>query len=278
LKIIVPKPKYWKSIPGGHAFIHFVKPSLFWQSHPFTFTASEHDDKIILYTKIKDGITKSIAKSLYNAPGQTGQVRVLVEGPYGEPSGAGRTCDNLVYLAGGNGIPGIYSECVDVAQKAKNQSIKLVWVVRNWKSLTWFKEELLYLKKTSINTTIYVTKPSDASGLECFESPLNLEKDLSSSEKNDDYDEKKSVSGTSDSSGESIISLIKETFSNIEFIEGRPNIEEQIKKDIQETNGPIGFITCGHPAMVDEVRYAVKENLDQSKYKAEFHEQLQTWA
>ena len=271
LKVIVPKPRYWKSIPGGHCFIHFVKPTLFWQSHPFTFTATEEDDKIVLYAKIKTGITKQIAKSLYNTPGQTGTVRVLVEGPYGEPSGAGRTCDNLVYVAGGNGIPGIYSECVDVAKKAKNQSIKLVWVVRNWKSLTWFKEELEYLKKTSIITTIYVTQPQDATGLECFSSNNGND---SSIEKNEDYDEKNSVN----TSSESIISSIKETFSNIEFIEGRPNIEEQVKKDIQETNGAIGFITCGHPAMVDEVRYFVKENLDASKYKVEFHEQLQTWA
>lgn len=79
------------------------------------------------------------------------------------------------------------------------------------------------LEKTSIITTIYVTQPQDATGLECFSSNNGND---SSIEKNEDYDEKNSVN----TSSESIISSIKETFSNIEFIEGRPNIEEQVKK------------------------------------------------
>ncbi|RCK55869.1 Ferric/cupric reductase transmembrane component 1 [Candida viswanathii] len=278
LKIVIPKPKYWHPTPGGHAFIYFIRPFQFWQSHPFTFTVNESKDKIIFYSKIKNGITQRIVKGLYNAPGQTGHIRVLVEGPYGGPSGAGKRCDNLVFIAGGNGIPGIYSECVDVAKRAKNQSIKLVWVVRNWKSLAWFREELEYLKKTSINTTIYVTKPSDASGLECFESPISLEKDVNSADKSEEDDEKKLATCSSDSSRESLISVIKETFANVEFVEGRPNIEQQTKKDIQQANGPIAFITCGHAAMVDEIRYAVKENLNETKYNVEFHEKLQNWS
>ena len=53
----------------------------------------------------------------------------------------------LVYVAGGNGIPGLYSECIDVDRRApENKTIKLVWVVRNWKSVTWFADELKRLK------------------------------------------------------------------------------------------------------------------------------------
>ena len=118
MKIEVPKPKYWKSIAGGHAFIQFLRPTVFLQSHPFTFTTTESEDKIVFYAKIKNGITENISKYLSRLPGNTATIRVLVEGPYGEPSGAGRNCKNVVFIAGGNGIPGIYSECVDLA---KNQ-------------------------------------------------------------------------------------------------------------------------------------------------------------
>ncbi|KAF6071578.1 FAD-binding domain family protein [Candida albicans] len=100
LKIEVPKPKYWKSVAGGHAFIHFLKPTLFLQSHPFTFTTTESNDKIVLYAKIKNGITSNIAKYLSPLPGNTATIRVLVEGPYGEPSSAGRNCKNVVFVAG----------------------------------------------------------------------------------------------------------------------------------------------------------------------------------
>lgn len=144
---------------------NFLRPTVFLQSHPFTFTTTESEDKIVFYAKIKNGITENISKYLSRLPGNTATIRVLVEGPYGEPSGAGRSCKNVVFIAGGNGIPGIYSECVDLAKKSKNQSIKLVWIIRHWKSLSWFTEELEYLKKTSVQTTVYVTQPQDYNGM-----------------------------------------------------------------------------------------------------------------
>ena len=53
LKVIVPKPKQWDAIPGGHAFIHFLRPSCFWQSHPFTYTISpENSEEIIMFIKV----------------------------------------------------------------------------------------------------------------------------------------------------------------------------------------------------------------------------------
>lgn len=58
-----------------------------------------------------------------------------------------------------------------------------------------------------------------------------------------------------DGSYSRIIDIIKSELSHIRFIEGRPNIEELIPQEIHESNGSISFVTCGHPAMVDQVRY-----------------------
>ena len=159
----------------------------------------------------------------------------------------------------------VFTLNVLICKKSKNQSIKLVWIIRHWKSLSWFTEELEYLKKTSVQTTVYVTQPQDYNGMKSFEQDSNSEKKS---------DEKDSV----ESPQNSFVSKIKQDLSHVEFIEGRPNIVEQVEQEIKETDGALGFVTCGHPAMVDELRSAVTKNLNASKHRVEFHEQLQTWA
>ena len=314
LKVVVPKPKSWRLIPGGHAFIHFLKPSYFWQSHPFTFTDSvEKECSIVLFCKVKGGITHSLYKTLVASPDKRCKIRVGIEGPYGEDTPA-KYADTAVFIAGGNGIPGIYSEVYDIARRGKNQSsrisLKLMWVVREWKSLHWFYEELQSLKNTNIETTIYVTQPSRFSCIEEFARNSNSD-DSIDEEKNDakeqvnissevkeihlsenssscdeiggagtgagvgvdvdDYDEK--------SNSLEIISLIKNDLSHIQFKEGRPNIEEIVATEIHESMGSTAFVTCGHSVMVDQLRYYCAENVDnKEKKRVDFYEQVQVWS
>lgn len=290
LRIVVPKPKYWKSIPGGHAFIHFLRPSCFWQSHPFTFTDSPTEsNSIVLYAKVKGGVTHGIYKKLISSPGLTSKIRVCVEGPYGEASSA-RQYQNAVFVAGGNGIPGIYSECVDLARKqGDKQHIKLLWVLRDWKSLSWFFDELRRLKELNISTEIHITKPEHRAELAVFDEIINSSgmSSISSAEELDN--EKKSFDETSkanefeidndsSSSESATIEYIKKELSHITFKYGRPSMEMMVQQEIEEANGPICFVTCGHPIMVDDIRYSVIQNLDKSKYRVEYFEQLQVWA
>ncbi|RCK65214.1 putative ferric reductase transmembrane component [Candida viswanathii] len=258
LKVVVPKPSYWKSIPGGHAFIHFIKPTYFWQSHPFTFVDTPDDKNIVLYCKVKGGITHSLYQTLVNQPGQTTTMTVAVEGPYGEATAA-RYADSAVFIAGGNGIPGIYSEVMDMARRVLADSskvMKLIWVTRDYSSLTWFHEELEALKDTNIQTTLYVTRP-----------------ELSSSDTNSE--EKKMDYKVSESGSESI----KSGLSHIEFKEGRPCIADIVNDEVKESPGSVAFVTCGHPVMVDEVRYYACQNIGNSEGKrVDFYEQLQVWA
>ena len=297
LKVIVPKPSYWKSVPGGHAFIHFMRPSCFWQSHPFTFTSSEEEDKIVLYCKVKGGVTHGLYQYLANHPGRTTQIRVALEGPYGEPTAAKRY-DSAVFVAGGNGIPGIYSEIHDLAVRSKSnikQSLKLVWVVREYRSLYWFYEEILALKNTKIYTTIYVTKPESHAYVEEFNHRIPLitndsdsDADIAVEKKHEKIEDSYSLK-EKDSSGDStnedpvdknrIIEIVKSELSHVTFKEGRPSMEEMVLQEIDESNGSVAFVTCGHPLMVDDLRHSVVKNLDNTKGKrVEFFEQLQVWA
>lgn len=277
LRVVIPKPKYWHTVPGGHAFIHFLRPSCFWQSHPFTFTdCSEENNNITMYIKLKGGITHGLYQHLAQFPGATTKVRVLVEGPYGAPSGA-RRYKNSLFIAGGNGIPGIYSEVLDLGKRNSNSQLKLMWIIREWKSLAWFYQELKTLNATNIATTVYVSQPHNSNGLHHLRGALSesdSESSLNMETTRIDDSEKEQKSDIKDYSP---VDLIKSELNHITFIEGRPDIEEIVQNEIQQADGSTAFVTCGHPAMVDDVRYAVANNLPLSNHRMEFFEQLQVW-
>ena len=257
IKVIIPKPSYWKSIPGGHAFIHFVKPTYFWQSHPFTFVDTPDDKNIVLYCKVKGGVTHSLYQLLAKQPDQTTRMTVAVEGPYGESTPA-KYADSAVFIAGGNGIPGIYSEVMDIARRLPADSskvLKLIWVIRDYSSLTWFHEELAALKNTNIQTTLYVTRPEVSSS-------SDVDKKLEDKESNDEDKES-----------------IRSGLSHIEFKEGRPSVEDIVADNVAESSGSVAFVTCGHPVMVDEIRYYSCHQIGNAEHKrVDFYEQLQIWA
>ena len=300
LKVVIPKPRSWKSIPGGHAFIHFLKPTYFWQSHPFTFTDSvENQSSIVLYCKVKGGITHSLYKTLNASPGRTCKIRVGVEGPYGEATAA-RYADTAVFVAGGNGIPGIFSEVNDIARRGSSKSegknvLKLIWVVREWRSLYWFYEELMSLKTSRIETTIYITQPSNHAYVNDFNHRfVGFDRDFLPSSADEDFDcenkeakeivkegakieEESSCDEKADT--QFIVDCIRKELSHIDFKEGRPQVGEIVSQEIHESNGSVAFVTCGHSAMVDQLRYYCAENVDnKEKKRVDFYEQVQVWA
>ncbi|KAG7661702.1 uncharacterized protein J8A68_004760 [[Candida] subhashii] len=276
LKVVVPKPRYWKSIPGGHAFITFMRPTAFWQQHPFTFTTEATDDSITFYVKVKAGETKKLYNKLVSSPGCTTTMRVLVEGPYGEPSD-GRRADNVVFVAGGNGIPGMYSECFDLATRSSTtQSIKLIWIIRQWKSLAWFKDELKALQDTKVQTEVYITRPDEDRDF-IYGTSTDPDSTNSSIEEKESNQEKKSDTGVETKTYNPQSDLFA-SLPNVVFKEGRPSMEAIVESEIDGANGSIAFVTCGHPMMVDDLRHSVGENLGRGGHRVDFYEQLQTWA
>ncbi|EER33102.1 conserved hypothetical protein [Candida tropicalis MYA-3404] len=259
IKIVIPKPSYWYSVPGGHAYISIFRLSCFWQSHPFTFVDAPDSKNIILFCKVKGGMTHGLYQYLAKQPDQTASIRVSVEGPYGEPTAA-RHSDSAVYIAGGNGIPGLYSEAMYATRRLHSDSkktLKLIWIIRDYSMLNWFHEELQSLRTTCVQTTIYVTKPN-------MNPSSEDEKKVEPKDSEEDVDEEESI---------------KSKLSHIEFREGRPSIEEIVVDEIKEANGSVAFVTCGHPAMVDEVRYFAAQNVCNPEHKrVDFYEQLQVWA
>ncbi len=270
LKVVVRRPKLWKPIPGGHAFLHFMRPSCFWQSHPFTFTALR--GKIVMYLKVKGGVTHSLYRHLLSQPGHTAAIRVSLEGPYGEATQAKRF-DNAVFVAGGNGIPGIYAEVVDLASRAATrQVLKLHWVIRDYSSLDWFYDELMALKESPIQCTVHVTQPEPVL---TYGATDDLSTVLSEDEQHKYLHERDSLIPRSTHDARQL----RAELGHIQFQEGRPSIKLLVGDEIDSSHGSVAFVTCGHPAMVDELRYQVANSLAYvSNRRIDFFEQLQVWA
>ncbi|EGW35188.1 uncharacterized protein SPAPADRAFT_146155 [Spathaspora passalidarum NRRL Y-27907] len=262
IRLLIPMPKHWKIVPGGYAFVHFLRPGYFWQSHPFTFTNTTQDEEnLIMYMKVKGGMTHSLYRLLKKSPENIITMRVGVEGPYGGSSPA-KYADKAVFIAGGNGIPGIYSEVLDIGLKSSKKSLKLIWIVREYGSVYRFFYQLRKLKETNIEATVYVTRPKKPA-------------DISASKENT----KNELTKTKSSESNEFREPYRDELSHIQFGEGRPNIELLIQEEIKSSPGSIAFVACGVPVMVDDVRYYCRNNIDNSgKKRVDFYDQLQIWA
>lgn len=263
IKVTVKKPRYWKPAPGGHAWVYFPRGLIFWQSHPFTLIEND-DGTINFFCKVKSGITKSLAKKLANQPEKSLQMRLGVEGPYGE-SKLLRGYSNVIFIAGGNGIPGIYNEITHLDKKngTNKQVLKLVWIIREIKTLSCFWEHLQKLENTKIETTIYITKPETLNETEELYQLVSNETDSENKDKEKEL---------------SLLEQVKGRLPHIQFMEGRPSLESIVISEIAESANSAAFIACGIPQMVDEVRYQVVNQVDKSQKRINFFDALEVWA
>lgn len=263
LKIVVPLPANFKPEGGGHCFVHFLRLSCFWQSHPFTYTIVEGN--IIFYAKVKTGVTQDLATYLENNPDKTANIRVAVEGSYGEATPAHKH-DKSVFLAGGNGIPGILAEAFDVIDKHDRfgkRKVHIIWVVREYHSILWFFDELMMAKQYPFEFDIYVTRPLPMLIKPNDKLPLLL----------NTYSHYSALHQFKDPIGK-----LKEDLSHIRFHDGRPNVQKIVEESVESSSGSCCFVTCGHPVMVDDLRHEVVQVIDSGKVRVDYYEQLQVWS
>ncbi|ODV83480.1 hypothetical protein CANARDRAFT_29930 [[Candida] arabinofermentans NRRL YB-2248] len=269
IKLSVPFPKsFWKPYPGAHGFVHFITPTTFWQSHPFTLIESVTDkDHIHFYCKVKGGITKVMHNKIISEGKNTFDIKVMVEGPYGEQSPYYHY-DKAVLVAGGNGIPGPFSHALDLVTKNVKTEVKLYWAVREYNVLNWFREELNQFKGTKCKPIIYISN-TDSQISDVDFSSTDSSADMSSSDEKDSTKNEKTQ----------LVSLeqLKEAFDFIEFRTGRINVEQLVADEIRESTGTIAFGACAHPNMVDEFRAVVSKSYNDSSKKIDYFEEMQAW-
>ncbi|ODQ76999.1 hypothetical protein BABINDRAFT_163900 [Babjeviella inositovora NRRL Y-12698] len=269
VKVTVPKPKHWNAKPGQYAFVSFMMPACFWQSHPFT-AISTNENELSFAIKVKGGVTLSLYKHLVSMPSQTAKIKVCIEGPYGFSSPAQKYSQSLL-MASGNGIPGMYDHAMRLATTSTKHSVKLIWIMRNYKSLSWMYEEMKKLGSTKVETIVYVTRPNDfiRKNLELFGTD-------STGSESDRYDESKEEVRVKTEINS--VHKLQESLPHIEFREGRPDIDGIIVDEISLAQGSVAVVTCGHDSMVDAIRHAVVNSLDATSHRVDYFEELQIWA
>ncbi|SCU84418.1 LADA_0D01574g1_1 [Lachancea dasiensis] len=274
LQITVPRGSWWPFFPGAFGYLHILKTSVFWQSHPFTVVKTDNDE-LRFYVKIKRGVTETLYKELLNKPEYTGEVKIAVEGPYGDKKPV-NSYDQVLLYTGGNGIPGPFAYAKELGETSKEGNtkfVKLYWVIRHWHSMDWFLEELQLLQRyANIQTVIFVTRAHE--GL--FGDKLAAHLD-SSSDTPSAHSEKVSRDGTTTSTAH--IELVQRVLPHIEFREGRPNVEELVTNDIDECpNQNVAVVTCAHGQMCDEIRRTVADKVGKHQTsRIDLFEELQTW-
>ncbi|ODV61424.1 uncharacterized protein ASCRUDRAFT_80515 [Ascoidea rubescens DSM 1968] len=268
IKVILPKPKYWKAFPGAFCYIYFFRPARWWESHPFTIVESDGDEQnIIFYIKVKEGITLYIYNYLMKQPDHSANIRVTVEGPYGRQQPT-RKYSKVLLIAGGNGIPGPYTHALDLVSHTLNKQIRLYWTIREWKNLEWFYDELAKLGhyKDKCEVYIYCTRGGDMP---------NFGSSGCSSEAG-------SISKTSKEktimpmNTQQKISNV-EALSYIRFENGRPDLKHILGEEIETAAGSIAVMSCGHPKMCDELRSNVARMTLKSDKRIDYFEENQLW-
>lgn len=254
LKVTIPRPSYWYAYPGAHAFIHFLRPTCFWQSHPFTVVDLQtQKNTVVFYLKVKGGVTHGLYQYLGQQPGKRATIKVMVEGPYGLRIPL-RHCGSLVLIAGGTGIPGLYAEALDLIRNASSLRVSLHWIVAHYKSVEWFYEELRNLLNTSVEVVVHVTQAHRG-----LETPIAPEKPGLPEKADGDH-----------------LSKLHRLLPHVTFCEGRPDIDALVAKGIAESEDYVGFVTCAHGQVVDMTRLAVRNHLEVGK-RVELFEKLQIW-
>lgn len=117
------------------------------------------------------------------------------------------------------------------------------------------------LKHLKIETVIYITRAV----LTAVADELFHNADLVSLEK----DKEGNLDG---------LSTLEETFPHIQFQFGRPELKQLIVEEIKNAASSVAFVTCGHPLLVDDLRYYVVEQIDHTSKRLDFYEQSQVWA
>lgn len=267
LEIIVPKHDYWPVYPGAFGYIYFMRTSLFWQSHPFSIISSDDGKHLLFYVKVKKGATETIMKYLQKQDGNTANMKVLFEGPYGSYHSM-YNYENTLFYSSGNGIPGVYPYVKDCLENPSSQvkSIKLYWVIQTMESVEWFLKELEFLQKfEQVETIIYVTR---------YQVPQLT--DTSSSEEVDHKSSsEKEVTNSVDFFAEQYHKLLP----RVEFKIGKPCFDQLCREDVADLGGSdIGIMSCGHGAICDQIRRTVAD-LSGSRTTGvlDYIEELQVW-
>jgi len=268
LKITVSYASCWpKPYPGSHAFIRFLTPKTFWQTHPFSVISfSEEKHTLHFYCKVKQGVTKRIANYAKASKDLSTNIRITVDGPYGNQNPY-HHYDKAVFISSGNGFPDIYPSIKSLIKSSSKTMIKFYWTIPNYSYIDCFVEELSTLKDLAFNPVVYVTHPEISAPMVDVTSSSN-ENSMNSEEESKNSVQVRELTTSKE---------IKDYFKYLTFVEGRMDSQQIVNTELKTETGTVAFGCCAHPSINDTVRAELVKHLTNSDPNFSYFEETQVW-
>lgn len=258
IEVIVPRPARWKPIAGGYAWLYFGHRIYFWQSHPFSYVYDENT--ITFYCTVHSGLTHLISKQLNILSDKSCAIRVGVEGPYGFSNPIKHHSD-VVFIAGGNGIPGLLSEFNALQMcSSSRQKLTLNWILRDSNMFEDMSKNFLTPISSSTEINIYITRPLSVEIL-CLND--SRETELGKNESNSEETKR--------------VTTLEEEYPQFNFIYERPNLNALVKRSISECSNSVAFVGCGPAPMIDDLRQYVVQNITTTQKRVDFYDNTEIW-
>lgn len=269
IKVKISGYRLWKPRPGSYAFFHFLKPSFFWQSHPFTIVESplpEDKDKITIIMRVKNGITKKLAESLQQTQDRSTEMRMLVEGVYGSNHHLSHY-DNVVMFSGGIGVTGVYSYASSLRKDPNpHKRFMFVWCVASEEALEWFKDEIDYLAQDPrFDVRVYINSNRPIDPTDESSDHESTEVDMTSTDK-----EKEEQPIHPPPMARANSTTVAKSYEKL-------SIPSAVHEQLITASGTTAFVCCGPGAMNDDVRATVARNLDFHKGRVDYFEESFSW-
>lgn len=287
-RVTIHLPRFVDVQPGTHAYLRFLEVSP-WESHPFSIAWVKHtpiSDNVIPMTEkearqmseerpfasgngsptsltgfnaVKHGhlLRTSVSfvigaqtgftRKLYNRARDSGEqsisLRATVEGPYAGHHSLD-SYGHAVLIAGATGITHQLSYLRHLIEgyadgTVATRRVTLVWIVRDYESLEWIRpwmDEILRLPFRHEVLQIRIFVTRP-------KNPAQLSATAS---------------------------------RTIQMFPGRPNIPTLLRKEVSEQVGAMAVTVCGPGALADDVRFAVRDVLNEGTV-VDFIEESFTW-
>lgn len=168
VKFRIPTKMKWK--PGQHVFIRI--PGISWaDNHPFTIASVMKDENLVeRYDRERQGLPqqdhyndlivvfkpfKGFTRRAYDLSRKFPDItyEAFLDGPYGGLPRKLESFDTVLLIAGGSGITPVVAHLQDLVRKMKmgqalTKDVRVVWTVKRFESLEWFKDEIAAAART----------------------------------------------------------------------------------------------------------------------------------
>lgn len=261
VKMIIRKPRFFKYYPGSFAFFYFLDlrgpVHAPWQSHPFTIlnTPSHEErgsgDKLVVYFKVKKGITRRLLDKLEWSGRNSVQCKVLIEGPYGNTLAqiSPKANRKFVGVSAGVGVSAVYPHFVKLLEDQKTDIChSFYWVINNLSYVAWFSSELYWLQSHNCNVKVIYT------GSRKLEDSFPI---------------------AADDNNHMLKTL------DVEKLYGRPGLMELVYTEVASCNlrsTDVTFISCGPSEFNDKFRHTVRNCITKNlKIDVDLEEESFSW-